>query len=250
MILELPWEKDCKGNKAILKMQEKSKIIPALSKKIALLKMTDITLISGYFEENKLLFYPSVSVLFDSSDKLEFFGIYSRDLEENKIEDKFPIVCVRKCYWIRDMDFSSYKECSTVEEYIKKTLISDKNHVSSSNFFLKEKCASEILSLVETITNLIIKGISVKKIERKESEFEYVEYSVSNGFISYNFSYTPFQFKSEDLEKWSFKWRIAFARIETNIEFYPTKKFRVSYNSSILDYLIKFKPYFNNSIND
>ncbi len=246
MILELPWEKDCKGNKATFKMQEKYRIIPALSKKIALLKMTDITLISGYFQEKQLLFYPSVWGLFDSSDKLEFFGIYSRNLEDNKIEDNFPLVCLRKCYWIKNIDFQSYKECSTVEEYIKKTLISDKNHVISSNFFVKQKEASQMLSLVEIIRSLIIKGISLKKINRKESEFEYVKYSVSDNFTNYNFSYTPYQFKSEDLEEWSLKWRKAFEQIETNVECHPTKKFRVSYNTSVLDYFTKFKAYFNN----
>ena len=244
MILELPWEQDCKGNKAIFKKQENFKIIPSLSKKIALLKMTDITLISGYFQEKQLLFYPLVWVLFDLSDRLEFFGIYSQDLEANEIQETLPTVCLRKCYWIKNIDLQSYQASTTGEEYIKKTLLSDRNHVISSNFFLNQKNASQVLILVAEIMNMVKKGIRIKKIDRREFDFEYIQFFVSDYLINYNFNYIPFEFKSEELEQWSLKWRKGFDGIETNVEFYPTKKFRVSYNYSMLDYLNKLKPYF------
>ncbi|MBW4536019.1 MAG: hypothetical protein KME09_18950 [Pleurocapsa minor HA4230-MV1] len=243
MIVESPWEKDCNGNKAILKELDRLKINPALSKKIALLKMTDITLISGYFHKRQLLFYPSTWVLFDSSDRLEFLGLYSRELEQNNIKDVFPLACLRKAGWSKDIDITAYKTAKTPEEYIKNYLLTEE-HMISQNIFLNYDLALPILTLASEIANYIKHGVRItEKSNQNKSEFEYIKYSFSDGFMDYSFSYTPFKFNSKELENWGLKWREHFDKVEPNKELNPTEKFRVSYSSSFLYYLNKFKPY-------
>jgi hypothetical protein len=243
MIFETPWEKDCNANKAILKELDTLKINPALSKKLALLKMTDITLISGYFQERQLLFYPSAWVLFDSSDKLEFFGLYSRELEQNNIQDVFPQVCLRKACWMKDIDIKAYKTATTPDEYIENHLLTDK-HIISQNRFLNYGLALPILNLASEIANHIKHGVGItEKNNLNKPEFEYIKYSFTDGFMDYCFSYTPFKFTAKDLENWGLKWRRYFDEVEPNKELNPAKKFRVSYSSSFLYYLNKLKSY-------
>lgn len=243
MIFECPWEKDQNGNKAIFKELDGLKINPTLSKKLALLKMTDITLMSGYFQERQILFYPSAWVLFDSSDKLNFFGLYSRELEQNNIQDIFPQVCLRKACWMKNIDINAYKTAKTPDEYIKNYLLTDK-HVISQNIFLNHNLASPILNLTSEIANHIKHGIKItEKSNQNKPEFEYIKYSFADGFMDYSFSYTPFKFTSEELEDWGLKWREYFDTVKPNKELNPTEKFRVSYSSAFLFYLNKLKSY-------
>ena len=243
VIFEIPWEKDINDNKAIFKEIDKLKINPAFSKKIALLKLTSITLISGFFQEKQLLFYPYASILFDSSDKLEFFGLYCRELNQDSIQDKFPVICIRKSSWIKSADRKAYKKAKTSEEYVSKYLLSEQ-HTISNNTFLNYNDASPILVLASEIIESIKQGIQIEKCNQTEPEFEYIKYSVTDGFIDYNLNYTPFKFKSRELENWALKWREYFNQIKPDVKLNPTKRFRVSYESSILDYFSKFKPYF------
>ena len=79
MMFELPWEKDGKGNKAIYKETRTFRIGLGISRSFALSKMTEIVAITADFTEQKRSFYPSTWILFESSNKIEFFGLYSRE---------------------------------------------------------------------------------------------------------------------------------------------------------------------------
>ncbi|NJR47877.1 MAG: hypothetical protein HC775_20375 [Hyellaceae cyanobacterium CSU_1_1] len=118
------------------------------------------------------------------------------------------------------------------EEYIKNYLLTEE-HMISQNIFLNYDLTLPILTLASEIANHIKHGVRItEKSNQNKSEFEYIKYSFSDGFMDYNFSYTPFKFNSKELENWGLKWREYFDKVEPNKELNPTEKFRVSYSSS------------------
>ena len=254
MMFELPWEKDGRGNKAIYKEKRTFTIGFGLSKSFALSKMTEIDAISADFGEQKRSFYPSAWILFDSSDKLEFFGLYSREpffgldskeWEQNLTQDDLPVAFLRKATWTISIERQAYKVATTPEEYIRKHLLGEK-HVVTNNRFLNYENATLILALASKISHKIARGIKVEEFPQTEPNFEYIKYHFANGYMDYNFNYTPFRYKSSELENWGQKWREQFDKVEIDKTLNPTEEFRVFYETSIEKYFHRFRPYFTN----
>ena len=143
MEFKLAWEKTFQGKSAIFKQSNLIRPTPALGRKIALLKMTEISLISGDFQDTPILFYPWLWILFDDTAKLEFYGIYKmneehrdNDFEENNL----PSVCLRKCFWSMAREQQAYQDAENNSVYLKSHLFGE-NHITSNNIFVRDKFA-------------------------------------------------------------------------------------------------------------
>ena len=256
MMFELPWEKDGLGNKAIYKEKRTFRIGLGLSQSFALSKMTEIDAITAVFGEQRRSFYPSVWILFESSDKMEFFGLYSREpfyeldhtqWSPNLFPEELPVAFLRKGIWIKSIERQAYKNATTPEEYIREHLLG-KNHVVFNNTFLDYENATPFFDLALKIAYRLEQGIKVDKADKCELYKPYLEYirlHFANGCMDYNFNYNVFAYKSEELENWGQKWREQFERVEIDSEVIPNG-LKISYKSSILNYFHKFRPYFTN----
>lgn len=248
MMFELPWEKVGKNNKAIYEEIKTLRIGLGISRSFALSKMTEITAVSADFAEQRFSFYPLAWILFESSDKIEFFGLYSKEWEQDIIQDELPVAFLRKATWTNSIERQAYKAATTPEEYIRKHLLGE-NHVVSHNTFLNYENATPMLALASKIADKVEQGIKIDKADKCELYKPYlkdIRFHFANGCIDYDLDYNRFAYKSEELESWGKRWREHFDNVEIDLELNPTKKFRVFYKSSILDYFQRFKPYFTN----
>ena len=257
MIFELPWEKDGRGNKAIYEETRTFRIGLGISRSFALSKMTEINAISADFGEQRWSFYPLAWILFESSDKIEFyglygreefFGIYSEEWSPNLFQDELPVAFLRKGTWINSIERQAYKAATTPEEYIREHLLGE-NHVVINNTFLDYEDATPILALASEIADKIEQGIKIDKADKCQLYKPYlkdIRFHFANGYMSYDLDYGLFTYKSLELENWGQRWREQFERVEIDKTLYPTEKLKVYYESSILNYFHKFKPYFSN----
>lgn len=256
-MFEIPWEKDGKGNKAIYKQTRTFRIGLGISRSFALSKMTGINAISADFAEQRFSFYPSAWILFEFSDRLEFFGFYGREEffglypEEWKpdlIQDELPVAFLRKATWIKSIERQAYKAATTPEEYIREHLLGE-NHVVSHNTFLNYENATPILALAAKIADKIEQGIKLYKADKCELYKPYLEnirFHFANGYMDYDLDYGLFTYKSKELENWGKKWREYFDNVQIDLELNPTDKLKVYYKTSIEEYFHRFRPYFTN----
>lgn len=257
MMFELPWEKDGKGNKAIYKEKRTFRIGLGISRSFALSKMTEIDAISADFAEQRFSFYPSAWILFEFSDKIEFFGFYSREpffgldseeWEQNLFQDELPVAFLRKATWTNSIERQAYKAATTPEEYIRKHLLGE-NHVIFNNTFLNYENATPMLALVSKIADKVEQGIKIDKADKCELYKPYlkdIRFHFANGCIDYDLDYNRFAYKSEELESWGKRWREHFDNVEIDLELNPTDKLKVYYKTSIEEYFHRFRPYFTN----
>jgi len=229
--MQLPWEKNANGTHAFLKKRPVKKIIPSLSKLIASLKMTDVTLVSGIFNEIPITFEANTSVFFDSSTYMEFFGAYSRSFTNE--EDEFPYLCLRKVFWNKANEL----RCS--KNKLQKEYIYGESQINSVLVFLNPVEAKEFINLIAEIMSIVKKGIEFKEAqetEPSETELEFVEYSVTDGYLNHDFSYSPCKFKCDDIENWTVRWREAFKTLDQSTGCIPEQGAQISYKASILEY--------------
>lgn len=232
MIRQLPWEKNTNGTHAFLKKRPVKKITPSLSKLIARLKMTDVTLVGGIFNEIPIAFEENTSVFVDSSAYMEFFGAYSRAFTNE--EDEFPYLCLRKAFWNKDSQLQYSKKNQSPKEYIY-----GESQISSFLLFLNRVEATEVVNLMAEMMIVIKHGIEFQEAEDAEPpeiELEFVKYSVTDGYLNHDFSYSPYNFKCDNIENWTMRWREAFKRVYQTTGCIPEQGVQLSYKASLLDY--------------
>jgi len=240
MIFEIFWEKDSKGTSAIIKLCVLNKMIMGTSKKIAWLKMTTIFIISGHFQPHYLYFYPLLWVLFETPKKLEFFGVYKRQISENESEyTNHPFICLRKCVWSGEQDLKAMKAAMSSETYIKNYLYSESS-INSTNFFINSSDSQEILFLVSEFLNHVKQGVKLEESNLVNPEFEEIRYYINDDFIEYNLNYSLYTNRVTVLEEWTKKWRNCFEESKTKKKYFSDEKYQVSYSHSFLDYFNDF----------
>lgn len=234
MIVQLPWEKNTNGTSAFLKKRVVKKINPSLLKLIARLKMTDVTLVSGIFNEIPILFEEDASVFVDSSTYMEFFGAYSRAFSSEEDEEEFPCICLRKAFWNKANERHYSPKNPSQKEYILGEL-----QISSVLVFLNPVEANEVVNLISELVSMVKQGIKFQEnqeTEQSETELEFVEYSLTDGYLNHDFSYSPYKFKCDELENWTVRWREAFKTVDQNAGRIPEQGSQISYKASLLDY--------------
>jgi hypothetical protein len=231
MIVQLPWEKTTNGAHAFLKKRPLKKILPSFSKVIARQKMIDVSLVSGIFNDTQIAFEGNTSVFVNSSTYMEFFGAYGRAFADEG--DEFPYLCLRKAFW------NKTNELRSSNKQLQKEYILGESQISSVIVFLNHVDANEFVSLMAEMMGMVKNGIELKEFEEtelSETEVEFIEYSVTDGYLSHEFSYSPYKFKCDDIENWTVRWREAFKKIDQNAGCLPEQGAQISYQASLLEY--------------
>lgn len=231
MIVQLPWEKNTNGTHAFLKKRPVKKVIPSFSKLIARLKMTDVTLVSGIFNETEIAFQENISVFVESSTCMEFFGAYSRAFDNE--EDEFPYLCLRKGFW------DKANELRSSNKKLQKEYIYGESQIISVIVYLNPVEAREFVNLISEMMNMMKNGIKFKELqetEPSETDIEFVEYRITDGYLNHDFSYNPYTFKGDDIENWTVRWREAFKTVDRITGCIPDQGSQISYKASLLEY--------------
>lgn len=140
---DIVWEKTSEGTVGFYKSLPKKLFNPTMMKNLAIAKMTNIKLISAYFKEQPVVFSPVLWVLFDSSDSLEFIGVYASECLDN-YEDissdnnelyLLPSVCIRKAFWNKSEDLKQFNSADNKKQYI----LGENQTISNIYFFNYEQ---------------------------------------------------------------------------------------------------------------
>lgn len=243
MEFKLSWETTFQGKSAIFKQPNLIRITPALGREIALLKMTDISLISGYFQGAQILFYPWLWILFDDTGKLEFYGIYKINEEErdNDFDNhSLPSLCLRKCFWSMARERQAYQDAKNTYAYLNNHLFG-KSHITANNIFVREKDASRILNLASDLSNTLNQGVTLNKSDTKEfsPHFQFLRINVHEDYTSFKISYSSYKYKQATLEEYALTMARYFTELKSSIGLNPEQNFRISYSSSVVGYISK-----------
>jgi len=237
--LNLIWEKAYCGKGGIYKSSKKLVLTPTLLKRLAISKMTDVTLISADFQDNCVLFSPHVCLLLDFSSRLEFFGAYVADTSEEKNTndkiDELPSLCIRKCFWSKSEDIEKIQLAEDKEEYI----LGEKQTLSNI-IFLNSAKFPEVVQLMAEAIQLARHGIGFQEQHRSNAFYYEVNLDVTDNGFCCNFAYNPYRLTNSVLEAWIVKWHKCIGNLPHDIGYVPDDKFRMSYKLSLFDQVSKF----------
>lgn len=240
--LDLTWEKIVGGAFGVYKVPKKIVFTPTLMKRLAIAKMTDVSLISADFHETPIIFAPRLCLLLDFFSRLEFFGVYDADVSTNEdasdsineLKD-LPDFCIRKVWWNKAEDIENFQIADDKEQYI----LSDKQTLSNV-IFIKSTQVPEIPQLISEAIRLARHGLELHEQPRTEPPYYEVNLNVSDGGYRFDFAYAPGLLENSILEEWIIKWRNCIDDLPLDIGYLPDEKFRISYELSLFDQISIF----------
>jgi len=239
--LDLIWEKNFGGAVGIYKAPKKFIFTPALMKKLAISKMTDIRLISADFNKNTVFFTPLVWVLLDSGSRVEFFGVYATEMStdegtsDNSSElETSPNFCIKKAFWSKSEDIEKFQLADDKKKYI----LGETQTLSNMIFINSTHCL-EATQLIEEAILVTKHGVTLQENQNK-SAYDEIKINVSDGRFYLNFAYHPGAVTNNILEKWIFKWRNCIDRLPLDIGYLPDDQIRISYELSLFDKISMF----------
>ncbi|NEQ97761.1 MAG: hypothetical protein F6K30_13750 [Cyanothece sp. SIO2G6] len=229
--LQLPWERTISNNNAVLSVRKKNRLTPSLSRKLALIKMKNITVISDEFNGEPILFYPLSWVCLESSDKLKFEGVYASDNESN--DKGLPKICIRRANWFKEREktvVEAMPEGSNMNEYL-----FGRDHVQSEIYFCIDD--ERIFKMNNLINDKVLKEANFYPNSEENPEYSYLTIYTSDDSSEIRFSYSLFKKRERSIEKWINDWRELLISIKDELRINSDKKTQISYQESLIDYI-------------
>jgi hypothetical protein len=236
----MPWERTADGAPAQLKSSQKPVTRGNIMlKRMALAKMTDITLLSAEFQGNVVLFEPRVSILQDMGTHVEFRGLYQvhrddEDSQEAPIQS-LPSLALRQASWIRDNDFQQFNRATNKRAYIE-----SEQQVHAHITFTTPALQPEIYRLLEDARSLTRAGIQIEPVVHPDYQREEIRFCVDDEELRFTLSYLPHLRQAPILERWIAEWMQSFAQVNFSEGILPDHGCSISYSHSLMELFNRF----------
>lgn len=232
MKIQLPWEKSLHRTNAFLMSSNKKRFSTVLSKKIAIIKMDSIKIISDEFNGDLVLFEPLAWVLLESDGKLDFWGAYRSEDSDEADTEHLPKICIRKANWSKAREREALKlleKNAVFDEYFL-----GEEHVKSEMFFLKND--EKITQFANKAFNEFMNKLHFNEIEKK-SKFSYLKFYVYSQSVECNISYSPCIQTEKKIENLANDWIDLLSSFDKSDIILSDNKLRISYQDSLLSYI-------------
>jgi len=225
----LEWERLRDGSFARLHANHSEIRRPGFAlKKVAIAKMTEVSVVSAVFGQELLVFEPWVSVLLDAGDTVVFFGAYALAFPPENDTTDLPHICVRTGSWNKNEDCTRFECAEDKNAYI----WSAAQIQIDLAFGLKQTFLS-IKEMVSSLSDLVDQGLKRRCLARNDMHWRKVSVEVTSDFFSWKYAYSPLTSVVDGFEAWLGKWLDIFKNLA--IDNIRAEDCEVSYRPCLMD---------------
>lgn len=199
----------------------------AFLKRIALAKLTDITLMSADFSGDKIVFEPWVSLLVDEGSTATFQGVYRLAFESDESSATRPNLCWRQSAWNQDIDHDQLAEATDLRAYL-----AGDTQITSTIAFTKKAAQPALTALAERTIAQFSDGVTITAATRHDMLWEQLQLDIADDRLIYTIDYSPLLARSEQVETWAQAWIEYFAKLDPHNVIMPDADITVSYRRS------------------
>jgi hypothetical protein len=171
----------------------------ATLKRVALAKLSDITLMSAAFGGERVLFEPWLTLLVDNGGGAFLTGVYRTDgasLSDAASEGpRLPIWCLRKSEWLRQTDLEQSSGTDDLGGYL-----SSGPQVATRLVFADRATHPELDGVMHRVLTAVSAGITVVPIQPRTSQWQFVDLDLADDRLRCSIQYSPLIARSESLE--------------------------------------------------
>jgi hypothetical protein len=171
----------------------------ATLKRVALAKLSDITLMSAAFGGERVLFEPWLTLLVDYGRGAFLTGVYRSD---ESYGPGLPIWCLRKSEWLRQTDLEQSSGADDLRGYL-----SSGPQVANRLVFADRATHPELDGVMKSVLTAVTAGITVVPIQPRTSQWQFVDLDLADDRLICSIQYSPLIARSELLEAVLPPWR-------------------------------------------
>ena len=226
---EIPWEQAGEDSHSVLEDRTLPTKAGTLGlKMIAVSKMMDVSVISGDFRSETVVFVPWIKLLIDCKSSLKFYGAYmSAYIKETR---DAPDICLRTCSWEQAEDDVQYEGAANKIMYI----LSDKQ-LKAKITFATLRNFREIKQLIDDAITMGSRGLALKDCQRKNPTWMKLDCEMVSHYSPWSakFSYYLSDFRNDIFENWVSCWHTTLDGIDLLHASSPDGTVRISYDMSL-----------------
>ncbi len=175
------------------------KLTPVALKRIALAKLSDVTMLSASFGEERFLFLPWLTILINCGTSMQLIGAYRTDESEpaeNSAEFfRVPRVCLRKSEWNLSFDLQQDLNTENLRQYL-----SYGPQIKHTWVFANRATHPTIDDVMSSVLSVLTQGISVTPVGPRDPEWKYIEVDLADDKLNCKINYSPLLAQSESVE--------------------------------------------------
>jgi hypothetical protein len=171
----------------------------ATLKRVALAKLSDITLMSASFAGGDILFQPWLTLLVDYGRGAFLTGVYRTDSSSGDDEESnglaLPIWCLRRSDWFREADLEQIRGAADLSEYL-----TSGPQLTHRFVFANRITHPEIDGVMNGVLAVLGSGITVSPAGLRTAEWQLVDLDIADDQLICRIEYSPLIAQSESLE--------------------------------------------------
>jgi hypothetical protein len=171
----------------------------ATLKRVALAKLSDITLMSAAFGGEDILFQPWLTLLIDYGRGAFLTGVYRTDSSSGDDPESdglaLPIWCLRKSEWLREVDLEQSRGAADLSEYL-----TGGPQLTHQLVFANRITHPEIDDVMNDVLTVLGSGITVAPAGPRAAEWQFVDLDLADDRLICRIEYSPLIAQSEPLE--------------------------------------------------
>jgi hypothetical protein len=201
--------------------------VGATLSRVALAKLSGITMFSASFNGEVHSFSPWLTALIEYAHRKLFVGIYRAD--DGAPEAAFvPAFCLRRSVWDRDKDARQVSDMASLRDYL-----TSGPHIENTFTFGNRATHPEIDQVMDPVLAVLTSGISVTPTGRRVTEWHNVAVDLADDRFACSLNYSPLLAHCAALETALPPWLDAIDRLAGQAGLKPDDEITISITRSV-----------------
>jgi hypothetical protein len=186
------------------------RLVGATLSRVALAKLSDITMFSATFDGESCTFTPWLTALIEYARRKVFAGVYRTD-EPQDDAARTPTACLRWSTWDRDRDVRHVSDMTSLRNYL-----ATGPHVEHTFTFANHTTHPELTQVMNAALATLAAGIKVEPASTRPTDWHNVALELADDHLTCKIDYSPLTARSEAVEAALPPWLEAINRLARN----------------------------------
>lgn len=204
------------------------RLVGATLSRVALAKLSDITMFSASFGGESYTFEPWLTALIEYGHRKTFAGVYRTEEPEPDDPAGTPAFCLRWSTWDRDRDAMHVSDMTSLQDYL--ATGPQIEHVFT---FANQATHPGLPQVMSAALEVLASGIKVEPASHRSTDWVNVNIEVADTHLICKIDYSPMTARSDAVEQALPPWLNAISRLTQDQGIKPDDEVKLTIRRSV-----------------
>lgn len=204
------------------------RLVGATLSRVALAKLSDITMFSATFDGESYTFTPWLTALIEYQRRKVLAGVYRTDETETDDGARTPTVCLRWSTWDLDRDVRHVSDMASLQDYL-----ATGPQIENTFTFANRATHPELTQVMDATLAVLATGIKVEPAGTRPTDWHNVALELADDRLTCEIDYSPLTARSEAVEAALPPWLDAIDRLAQHPGVKPDDDIKISIRRSV-----------------